>query len=89
MRQACLQVTNLTGHPTVAAPYVGAAGPRRDGSPRTVCFTGQLDGDELLLDVVARWQAAHPEHVLHPPLPWLAPRGAVAEEREEKEEDHR
>lgn len=54
------------------APYVGAAGPRRDGSPRSVCFTGQLDGDELLLAVVAEWQRSHPEHVLHPPLPWLA-----------------
>ena len=66
-----LQMTNLTGHPTVIAPYVGAAGPRRDGSPRSVCFTGQLDGDELLLAVVDEWQKKHPEHVLRPPLEWL------------------
>ncbi|MEZ6013824.1 MAG: amidase [Planctomycetota bacterium] len=75
-----LQMTNLTGHPTIVAPYVGAGGPRRDGSPRSVCFTGQLDGDELLLGVVAEWQAAHPEHVLHPPLTWLQGDAASAVE---------
>jgi hypothetical protein len=37
-----------------------------------VCFTGQLDSEDLLLDVVGHWQRAHPEHVLRPPLPWLA-----------------
>jgi hypothetical protein len=48
-----LQRTSRTGHPTIVATFVGAAGPRRDGSPRSVCFTGQLDGDELLLDELA------------------------------------
>ena len=67
-----LQFTNLTGHPTIVAPFVGAAGPRRDGSPRSVCFTGQLDGDELLLAVVGQWQRRNPGHVLQPPLPWLS-----------------
>jgi Asp-tRNA(Asn)/Glu-tRNA(Gln) amidotransferase A subunit family amidase len=67
-----LQMTNLTGHPTVIAPYVGAAGPREDGSPRSVCFTGQLDGDELLLAVVESWQRQHQAHVRRPPLAWLA-----------------
>ncbi len=72
-----LQVTNLTGHPTIVAPYVGPSGVRRDGSPRSVCFTGQLDGDELLLAVVSAWQQANPEHVRHPELPWLAPAEAA------------
>jgi Asp-tRNA(Asn)/Glu-tRNA(Gln) amidotransferase A subunit family amidase len=67
-----LQMTNLTGHPTVIAPYVGAAGPREDGSPRSVCFTGQLDGDEFLLAVVESWQRQHQAHVRRPPLAWLA-----------------
>jgi Asp-tRNA(Asn)/Glu-tRNA(Gln) amidotransferase A subunit family amidase len=66
-----LTITNLTGHPTVSAPFVPAAGPRGDGAPRTVCFTGHPDQDEALLAAVTAWQRAHPEHVLHPPTPWL------------------
>ena len=66
-----LTITNLTGHPTVSAPFVPSAGPRRDGAPRTVCFTGHPDQDEALLAAVAAWQQAHPEHALHPPTPWL------------------
>ncbi|MGD2018935.1 MAG: amidase [Planctomycetota bacterium] len=66
-----LTITNLTGHPTVSAPFVPAAGPRKDGSPRTVCFTGHPDQDEALLAAVTAWQRAHPEHVLHPATPWL------------------
>lgn len=69
-----LQLTNLTGHPTVAAPYVPESGPRRDGSPYTVCFTGHLDCDEELLSIARLWQNAHPEHVRHPSLDWLAKR---------------
>ena len=41
-----LSITNLTGHPAVVAPFVPEAGPREDGSPFTVCFTGRLDCDE-------------------------------------------
>ena len=67
-----LSLTNLTGHPTVAAPYVGEAGPRDDGAPRTVCFTGHLDRDEALLGVARIWQGAHPEHQLRPPLTFLS-----------------
>ncbi len=68
-----LTITNLTGHPTVCAPFVPSAGPRGDGSPRTICFTGLPDQDEALLAAVAAWQSAHPEHVLHPETPWLEP----------------
>lgn len=67
-----LQMTNLTGHPTVCAPFVPSSGLRSDGSPYTICFTGHLDQDEELLEFAASWQRAHPEHVLHPGLDWLA-----------------
>lgn len=65
-----LRITNLTGHPTVCAQFVPSAGPRGDGSPHTVCFTGHLDQDEQLMALVAGWQAAHPEHITHPTLDW-------------------
>lgn len=74
-----LQMTNLTGHPTVIAPFVGPKGPREDGSPRSICFTGQLDSDEELVAWARAWQAAHPEHVLAPPLDWLAKDDAASE----------
>ncbi len=64
-----LSLTNLTGHPAIVAPFVPEAGPRKDGRPLAVSFTGRLDADEELLALVARWQALHPEHVLHPELP--------------------
>lgn len=75
-----LQLTNLTGHPTVAAPFVPESGPRQDGSPYTVCFTGHLDCDEELLSIARSWQNAHPEHVRRPSLDWLAPRALVLPE---------
>lgn len=68
-----LQLTNLTGHPTVAAPFVPKAGSRPDGSPYTVCFTGHLDRDEELLSLARSWQNAHPDHVRRPAMDWLAP----------------
>ncbi|MFT7171550.1 MAG: Asp-tRNA(Asn)/Glu-tRNA(Gln) amidotransferase A subunit family amidase, partial [Paracoccaceae bacterium] len=37
-----LSMTNLTGHPAVVAPFVPKAGPREDGSPFTISFTGRL-----------------------------------------------
>ena len=81
-----LTITNLTGHPTVSAPFVPAAGPRGDGAPRTVCFTGRPDQDEALLAAVSAWQRAHPEHVLQPPLPWLDGAGpGTANDRESKD----
>lgn len=63
-----LSMTNLTGHPAVVAPFVPKAGPREDGSPFTISFTGRLDADEELMAIVARWQASHPGHVRHPDL---------------------
>ncbi|MEM9803049.1 MAG: amidase [Planctomycetota bacterium] len=66
-----LTATNLTGHPTVVAPFVPEDGPRPDGSPRTISFTGHLDCDEELLAAVVAWQDANPHHVRRPPLAWL------------------
>lgn len=68
-----LQATNLTGHPTIAAPFVPKSGPRPDGSPYTVCFTGHLDQDEDLLRIARAWQNANPQHQLRPALDWLEP----------------
>ena len=66
-----LSITNLTGHPCVAATFVGPEGPRQDGCPRVVCFTGHLDRDEALMGIVARWQRVHPEDRPVPPLAFL------------------
>lgn len=68
-----LQSSNLTGHPTIAAPFVPKSGPRPDGSPYTVCFTGKLDQDEGLLCIARAWQKANPRHQLRPSLDWLEP----------------
>ncbi len=73
-----LTITNLTGHPTVCAPFVPAGGPRSDGSPRTICFTGLPDQDEALLAAVAAWQSAHAQHLLHPATPWLEGEASAA-----------
>lgn len=87
-----LTITNLTGHPTICAPFVPSGGPRSDGSPQTICFTGLLDQDEALLAAVTAWQTAHPEHLLHPETPWLLPapgtrEASGAKDRESKDED--
>jgi Asp-tRNA(Asn)/Glu-tRNA(Gln) amidotransferase A subunit family amidase len=59
-----LGITNLTGHPCVVAP----SGPAREGrQPRTMCFTGQLYGEDKLLALVQTWQAASGYHRQHPP----------------------
>ena len=64
--------TYHAGHPTIAAPFVLEEGPRDDGSPATICFTGHLDQDEQLLAVVGEWQRAYAHHVLRPPMEWLS-----------------
>jgi len=81
-----LTITNLTGHPTVCAPFVPSGGPRSDGSPRTICFTGHPDQDEALLAAVAAWQSAHPQHLLHPKMAWLNQGGATAGKDRESED---
>jgi Asp-tRNA(Asn)/Glu-tRNA(Gln) amidotransferase A subunit family amidase len=62
-----LTLTNLTGHPTVVAPYGFS---EEDGveTPTTVSFTGHLHEDERLLAFAARWQASTDHHLRHPVL---------------------
>ncbi len=59
---ALLGITNLTGHPCVVAP----SGFRRDGSPRSISFTGQLHDEARLLALAAAWQASTGYHLRHP-----------------------
>jgi Asp-tRNA(Asn)/Glu-tRNA(Gln) amidotransferase A subunit family amidase len=70
-----LGITNLTGHPTVVAPY----GQRRDGSPNAICFTGQLFDEGTLLGVASAWQRATGFHLRHPTMEYLD--GEPAEDR--------
>ncbi len=57
-----LTMTNLTGHPTVVAPYRMRAGKR----PGSICFTGQLADEERLLGFCRAWQETTPYHTRHP-----------------------
>jgi Asp-tRNA(Asn)/Glu-tRNA(Gln) amidotransferase A subunit family amidase len=59
-----MTIANLTGHPTVVAPFAF----RDDGTPHSVSFTGHLDEDERVLRFAARWQAATGYHERHPEL---------------------
>lgn len=59
---ASLAVTNLTGHPTAIAP----CGFREDGTPYSICFTGQLYGETRLLALAEAWQARTEFHRKHP-----------------------
>lgn len=57
-----LTITNLTGHPCFVAP----GGFRDDGTPWSICFTGQLDDEARLLAFVRAWQEATGHHRRHP-----------------------
>ena len=57
-----LSTTNLTGHPTVIAP----SGFSDDGKPYSICFTGQLFGEERLLALARAWQESRDYHLRHP-----------------------
>jgi len=59
-----LTLTNLTGHPTVAAP----CGFREDGTPRSISFTGRLLGESRLLALVEAWQRHTDYEERHPGL---------------------
>ncbi len=59
-----LTTTNLTGHPSFVAP----CGFNADGTPYSISFTGQLDGETDLIAVVRAWQAATSHHEKHPEL---------------------
>jgi Asp-tRNA(Asn)/Glu-tRNA(Gln) amidotransferase A subunit family amidase len=57
-------ITNLTGQPTVVAP----SGFRKNGTPRSISFTGQLFGETRLLALAQAWQRSTHFHEKHPTL---------------------
>ena len=59
-----LTTTNLTGHPTLVAP----CGFKADGTPFSISFTGQLDGESDLVALARAWQSATEHHLEHPEL---------------------
>jgi Asp-tRNA(Asn)/Glu-tRNA(Gln) amidotransferase A subunit family amidase len=59
-----LETTNLTGHPTFVAP----CGFNEDGTPYSISFTGQLDGETHLIALATAWQNATEYHRRHPAL---------------------
>ncbi len=61
---APLIIANLTGHPTVCAP----CGFRKDGTPRSLSFTGHLYDEARLLAFVDAWQATTEWHSKHPAM---------------------
>jgi Asp-tRNA(Asn)/Glu-tRNA(Gln) amidotransferase A subunit family amidase len=58
-----LQLTNLTGHPSIALP----AGFNAGGSPVSVTFIGRLYEEDKLLAVAKAWQDATGFHRRYPP----------------------
>ena len=72
-----LQITNLTGHPTVCLP----AGFTKSGTPTALTFTGRLVGEGTLLAVAKAYQDATGHHLKRPPQEtW------VAEKKDDKKE---
>jgi Asp-tRNA(Asn)/Glu-tRNA(Gln) amidotransferase A subunit family amidase len=59
-----LVALNLTGHPTVCAP----AGPRGDGTPRSLAFSGQFFSEAHLVALAEAWQRATGFQLAHPKL---------------------
>lgn len=62
--RALLVALNLTGHPSVCVP----AGPRDDGTPRSLAFSGQLFDEARLIVLAEAWQRATGFHLAHPKL---------------------
>ena len=59
-----LLVTNLTGHPAIAAPNGFTEG----GSPLSITFLGQLYGEDKMVSLVRAWQDYSGHHTRRPPL---------------------
>jgi Asp-tRNA(Asn)/Glu-tRNA(Gln) amidotransferase A subunit family amidase len=68
-----LQITNLTGHPTVCLP--NGFNKNRDGieTPKALTFTGKLYGETELMSVAHAYQLATKHHLKRPPLDKLKP----------------
>jgi Asp-tRNA(Asn)/Glu-tRNA(Gln) amidotransferase A subunit family amidase len=60
-----LLMTNLTGHPAVVVPNGFRAS---DGTPTSITFTGQLDGEDEILLAAKAYQEATGFHLRRPPL---------------------
>ena len=58
-----LVVTNLTGHPALILPN----GFKKDGTPTSITFLGQLYGEVKLLAFARAYQDATDFHLKHPP----------------------
>jgi Asp-tRNA(Asn)/Glu-tRNA(Gln) amidotransferase A subunit family amidase len=70
-----LQLTNLTGHPTVVVPD----GFRKSGDvelPTSLSFTGRLYGESDLLAVAHAYQQATGHHLRRPPMDKVTPENA-------------
>ncbi len=66
-----LQITNLTGHPTVVMPNGFVKSDDRE-TPRAITFTGRLYGETELLAVGQAYQQATGHHLKRPPMErWL------------------
>jgi Asp-tRNA(Asn)/Glu-tRNA(Gln) amidotransferase A subunit family amidase len=59
-----LVALNLTGHPSVCLP----AGPRDDGTQRSLAFSGQLFSEARLVALAEAWQRSTGFHLAHPSL---------------------
>jgi Asp-tRNA(Asn)/Glu-tRNA(Gln) amidotransferase A subunit family amidase len=59
-----LLLTNLTGHPAVVVPN----GFRKERTPSSITFIGQLYGEDLVLAVAKAYQDATSFHLKHPIL---------------------
>jgi Asp-tRNA(Asn)/Glu-tRNA(Gln) amidotransferase A subunit family amidase len=71
-----LQLTNLTGHPTICLPN----GFSKSGTPTALTFTGRLFGETDLLTVAKAYQDATAHHKKRPPEEtWV-----VGEKKEEE-----
>ncbi len=76
-----LQITNMTGHPTLCMPS-GFAKAGGSEMPRSVTFTGKLFGETDLLTVAKAYQDATGHHLKRPPEDtW------VAEKKDEKKDE--
>ncbi len=59
-----LLLTNLTGHPAVVVPN----GYRKDGTPTSISFIGDLYGEDRVLALARAYQEATGFHRKHPDL---------------------
>jgi len=59
-----LSITNLTGHPQITLPNAF----RRDGTPTSITFTGQLFEENAMIAVARAYQEATGFHLRRPPF---------------------